>query len=128
MFCRKRGIDPISTFLDQRLEFLTKFSKLAVGYSSIGAARSVLSSVLVMDNRISFGKHPLVQQFMRGIFNLRPFFTRQFVVWDPYIVVGYLSKLEYDLPLKDLSEKLVNLLCLLFRQRDQTPKALILRT
>ena len=46
----------------------------------------------------------------------------------PLYCRGYLSKLEYDLPLKDLSEKLVNLLCLLFRQRDQTPKALILRT
>ena len=40
------------------------------------------------------------------------------------IVPHYLSNLEYDLPLKDLSGKLVILLCLLSGQRDQTVKAL----
>ena len=29
----------------------------------------------------------------------------QFAVWDPDIVLDYLSDLEYDLPLKYLSEK-----------------------
>ena len=61
---------------------------------------------------------------MKGIFNLRLALPRQFAVWDPDIVYDYLSNLEHDLPLKDLSEKLVILLCLLFGQRDQTVKAL----
>ena len=97
---------------------------IGVGYSLEEAARSALSSVLIIDNRTSFGKHPLVQQFIKGIFNLRSAVPRQFVVWDPNIVLGYLSNLEYDLPLKHLSEKLVILLCLLSGQRDQTVKAL----
>ena len=61
---------------------------------------------------------------MKGIFNLRPALPWQLTVWDPDIVLEYLSNLEYDLPLKDLSEKLVILLCLLSGQRDQTVKAL----
>ena len=77
-----------------------------------------------MDNGISFGKHPLVQRCMKGIFNLRAAFPRQFAVWEPDIALDYLSNLVYDLPLKGLSEKLVILLCLLSGQRDQTVKIL----
>ena len=50
---------------------------------------------------------------MKGIFNLRPVLPGQFAVWDPDIVLNYLSNLEHDLPLKDLPKKLVILLCLL---------------
>ena len=44
---------------------------------------------------------------MKDIFKA---FLRQFAVWDPDIVLDYFSNLEYDLPLKCLSEKLVALL------------------
>ena len=50
---------------------------------------------------------------MKGIFNLRLILPRQFATWDPDHVPDYLNGLEYDLPLNDLSEKLVILLCLL---------------
>ena len=50
---------------------------------------------------------------MDGIFKLRPALPRQFAVWDPDIVLDYLSNLEDDLPLKDPTEKLVLLLYLL---------------
>ena len=72
VFCCERGIDPISTSLDQPIEFQTKIFESGVGYSSVGTAKSSLSSVLITDNGISFGKHPLVQRFMKGILNLRP--------------------------------------------------------
>ena len=83
----ERGIDPISTSLDQPIEFLTEIFASGVGYSSVGTARSALSSVLIMNNGISFGKHNLVQRFMKDIFNLRPTLPRQFAVWDPDIVL-----------------------------------------
>ena len=123
-FCRERGIDPISTPLDQPIEFLTKISECGVGYPSLGTARSALSAVITMNNGISFGKFRLVQHFMKGIFNLRPALLRQFAVWDLDVVFDYLSNSKYDLPLKDLSEKLVIFLCLLSGKRDQTVKAL----
>ena len=70
-----------------------------------------------MENGIYFGKRPFVQRLMKGIFNLRPVLPRQFALWDPDIVLDYLTNL--DLPLTDyLSEKLVVLLCLLSGQRD----------
>ena len=61
---------------------------------------------------------------MKGIFNLRPALPWQFAVWDSDIVLDYFSNLKYDLLLKDLSEKLVILLCLLSGQREQTVKTL----
>ena len=97
---------------------------MGVGYSSVGTARSAKPTMLIMDNGISFGKHPLVQWFMKGIFNLRPVLPRPFSIWDLDTVLDYLSSLESVLPLKDLSEKLVILFCLLSGQRDQIVKAL----
>ena len=61
---------------------------------------------------------------MKDIFNLRLVHLRQFAVWGADIVLDYLSNFEYDLPLKNLSEKLVILLLLLSGQRNQTMKAL----
>ena len=43
-----------------------------------------------------------ISLFMKGIFNLKPAFPRQSAVFDPDIVLDYLSTLEYDLLLKDL--------------------------
>ena len=77
-----------------------------------------------MDNGISFAKHPLVQRFMESIFNLWPVLPRQFAAWDSDVVLDYLSSLEYDLPLQDLSENLVILFCVLSGERKQTVKAL----
>ena len=121
MLCSERGTDPVSTSLDHPIGFLNKIFESGVEYSPVGTARSALLYVLIMDNEISFGKHPIVQRFIKGILPALPW---QFTVWDPDIVLEYLSNLEYDLPLKDLSEKLVILLRLLSGQRDQTVKAL----
>ena len=50
----KGVFDPISPSLDQLIEFLTKIFESGVRYSPVGTARSALSSVLIMDNGISF--------------------------------------------------------------------------
>ena len=65
-----------------------------------------------------------MEGLMKGIFNVTLALTGQFAVWDPDIVLDYLINLEYDLPLKDLSEKLAILLCLLSEQRYRTVKTL----
>ena len=78
MFCCERNNDPISTSLDRPIEFLAKIFESGVGCSSVGTARPALSSVLITDNGISFGKHHLVLRFMKGIFNLRPVLPGRF--------------------------------------------------
>ena len=105
MFCRERSIDPISTLLDQPIEFLIKIFQSGVAYSSVGTVRYALTSALIMDNVISFG-------------------VWEFAVWHPDIVLDYLSNLEYNLTLKDLSKKLAVPLCLLYGQREEAMNAL----
>ena len=39
VFCRERGIDTISRFLGQPIEFLTKCFESGVGYSSVSTAK-----------------------------------------------------------------------------------------
>ena len=65
-----------------------------------------------------------MEGLMKGIFNITLALTGQFAVWDPDIILDYLINLEYDLPLKDLSEKLAILLCLLSEQRYGAVKTL----
>ena len=67
-----------------------------------------------MDNGISFGKHFVVQLFIEGIFNVCLNFPRHFAVWDPDIVLDYLSNLEYELTLKDLSQKVSFFYCIFY--------------
>ena len=67
-----------------------------------------------MDNGISFGKHFVVQLFIEGIFNVSLIFSRQFAVWDLDIVLDYLSNLEYELSLKDLSQKVSLFDCIFY--------------
>ena len=113
MFCHESGVDPISTSLDQPIEFLAKVFESGVGYSSIGTARLALNSkistarlsVLIMENGISFAKHPLVQGFMKGIFSLRLALPGQYAVWYPAIALDYVSNLLYGLRLKYLLQK-----------------------
>ena len=113
MLCYESGVDLSSTSLDQPIEYLAKVFESGVGYSSIGTVKLVLYSkistvrlsVLIMENGISFGKHPLVQGFMKDIFSLRLALPRQFAVWDPAIGLDYVSNLLYGLRLKHLSQK-----------------------
>ena len=60
--------------------------------------------------RHPLGNVPIIYRFIKGIISLRPALPKQIAEWDPDIILDYLNNLEYDLPLKDLSEKLIILL------------------
>ena len=54
------------------IDFLVSLYKSGLGYSAINTARSALSSLLVLEDEVKFGEHPLVARCMKGIFNLKP--------------------------------------------------------
>ena len=124
IFCNEKQINPISPPLTEAVEFLTKVYQSGVGYSSVATARSALSSLLKIENGVSFGKQEIVKRYMKGILNLRPILPKQMAIWDPDIVLNYIKNLEDEISLKVLSEKLVMLLSLLSGQRDETLEAL----
>lgn len=97
-----------------------------IGYSSINTARSALSSVLTFNDCTTFGTHPLVKRFMKGVYEQRPTLPRYTSTWDVNIVLEFLRCLpnKEDLTLKELTHKVAMLMALLTGQRAQTLHAL----
>jgi hypothetical protein len=79
-----------------------------------------------MSQNNTFGSHPLVCRFMKGVFETKPSLPRYSETWDVNIVINYLAALgpPDGLTMKVLTYKVVMLLALLSGQRRQTLHAL----
>ena len=128
-YCQVSNIDPYTASVTKGIEFLTKlFNSKDLGYSSLNTATSALSLIIEPHNGITFGKHPLVQRFMKGVFRLRPTLPKYTFTFDATVVLQYLKQMDPldKLSLKDLSLKLAMIICLLSAQRDQVLAALVI--
>ncbi|XP_044165719.1 uncharacterized protein LOC122949750 [Acropora millepora] len=125
-YCDSRGLNPISTTVTQGINFLAELMSHNIGYSGINTARSALSSVLTVHDCSTFGTHPLVKRFMKGVFENTPSLPRYTCTWDVSTALKFLSSLPNleEITLKDLSHKVVMLMALLTGQRAQTLHAL----
>jgi len=125
-FCRSRGINPLSASIENGLEFLYQQYENGLSYSGINTARSALSTVIFLPDGGSFGNHPLVSRFLKGVFESRPSPPRYKDIWDVSVVLDYLKTLPplEELSLKDSTHKTVLLVALLSGQRCQTVHAL----
>lgn len=121
-FCDQRGIDPLSYNVNNVLEFLAMLYNKGLGYSALNTARSALGSLLSsFEQTTPIGKHYLVKRFMRGVFILRPSLPRYNVTWDCNKVLVYLKQFTLDnIDLRQLTMKVIMLLCLLSGQRLQS--------
>ena len=76
-YCNRNNIPFFKASVVQGIEFLTKlYHDTNGGYSTINTARLALSLILGTVDGYTFGKQPLAQRFMRGIFKLRPSLPR----------------------------------------------------
>ena len=125
IFCSNSSIDPFTASATDGIEFLTTlFYSKDIGYSSVNTVRSALSLIIEARNGIlSFGSHPLVQRYMKGIFRLKPSLPKSTytATYDASRVLYCLKQMgpSEGLTLKELSIKLAMLLCLLTANRDQ---------
>ena len=121
-FCQSQGINRFDASVENGIDFLATLFTSGLGYSAINTARSALSSVLILPNNITFGAHPLVARFLKGVFELKPSLPRYSSIWDVSIVLQHLRSLgpPTQLDLKSLTKKTTMLLCLLTGQRCQT--------
>ena len=121
-FCQSNGINRFDANVENGIDFLATLFTSGLGYSAINTARSALSSVLILPNNITFGAHPLVARFLKGVFELKPSLPRYSSIWDVSIVLQHLRSLgpPTQLDLKSLTMKTTMLLCLLTGQRCQT--------
>ena len=105
-YCRDKNIDVFQPGVTNGIEFLVSLCKSGLGYSAINTARSALSSILVLEDGVKFGEHPLVPRCMKGIFELKPALPKYTEIWDVNIVLGYLRAAA---PLRSLSLKQLTL-------------------
>lgn len=121
-YCQSKGLGKFEATVENGIDFLATLFSAGLGYSAINTARSALSSVLVLSNNITFGSHPLVARFLKGVFELKPSLPRYSRIWDVAAVLQYLKTLgpASELDLKTLTTKTTMLLCLLTGQRCQT--------
>ena len=121
-YCGSRKINPFSASIEQGINFLAELFQTGLGYSALNTARSALSTILVMRDQLTFGQHPLVCRFMKGIFESRPSLPRYHETWDVTIVLKHLAGLgpPESLSFKNLTLKVVMLMALLSGQRRQT--------
>lgn len=126
-FCQSKGINRLDASVENGIDFLATLFTSGLGYSAINTARSALSSVLILPNNITFGTHPLVAQFLKGVFELKPSLPRYSSIWDVSVVLQHLRSLgpPTQLHLKSLT-KTTMLLCLLTGQRCQTLTKLVI--
>ncbi len=122
-FCTKHNLNPSVRNDTMGIEFLRSLFKQGAKYQALNTARSSLSAVFAHP---PFGSLPAVQQFMRGVYNLRPNFPRYHATWDVAVVLKYLENCSPArfLSLQQLSHKLATLLALVTGQRMQTLHAL----
>ena len=122
VFCKSRNINKFTASVENGIDFLASLFEKGLGYSAINTARSALSSVLDLQGANTFGTHPLVTRFLKGVFELKPSLPRYTSIWDVAKVLNHLKTLHpiTELDLKILTKKLIMLLCLLTGQRCQT--------
>lgn len=121
-FCNRWNINTSNPSVTDVLNFLTETFHRGVGYESVNTARAALSALGIMLEGCKAGSHPLINRFMRGVFNLRPSCPRYAETWDVQPVLQKLRNLGPlpDLSLKSLTLKLVMLMALTQAARVQT--------
>ena len=126
LYCREQKINPLSASVVDGINFLGDLYQKPLSYSAINTARSALSTVIFPAEGGTFGNHPLVTQFLKGVFTVRTSLPRYQEIWDVSTVLSYLKMLHLpeNLSLQLLTLKTTMLLVLLSGQRCQTIHAL----
>ena len=86
-------------------------------YTTIAAAKSVLSGMLHIPGVTSISSHPLLTRQLKGIFHVLPPKPRYEFIWDTELVLNFVKTLN---PSVILTLKTVTLLTLLSGQRVST--------
>ena len=71
-WCNQQQINPISAPLSVVLDFLTREFNLGKAYRSINVYDTAISMTHLTIGSLRVGKHPMICQLMKGIFNKRP--------------------------------------------------------
>ena len=106
------------------LEFLSGMFDKGNSYSTINSAKCAIATIIHIPPYNSLNKHPLINKYMTGVFNLRPPKPKLSFVWDVAILFRYFEQQGDSNSLSDklLKQKLLILLLLLGAHRISTVK------
>ena len=93
-YCIQRNINPAQANFKIGIEYLIQYFYTGVSYSSVNTARSVLFSILKLENGTLFGEDPLVCRLLKRVFNLRPSLPRYTTTWDVSVCFRYIKSLS----------------------------------
>lgn len=71
-YCQSKRLGKFEATVENGIYFLATLFSAGLGYRAINTARSALSSVLVLPYKITFGSHPLVARFLKGVCKIKP--------------------------------------------------------
>lgn len=123
LFCKQTHVDIYNATVSDVLLFLQQeFTNNSRKYGTLNQHRSALSLLLPGE----IGKSILLRRFFKGVYRLRPPKAKYNVIWNPQVVLHYLTSLgrNSDLPLLLLSKKLATLIALGTGHRLQTIHAI----
>ena len=106
------------------LDFLSAMFEKGHAYSTINSAKCAIATIIHIPPCDSLNKHPLLNKYMTGIFNLRPPKPKPSFIWDVDILFRYFEQQGDHCLLSDiiLTLKLIILLLLLGAHRLSTIK------
>ena len=121
-FCHQRQTNPYKPGLSVALQFLQTLYDNELSYSAINTARSALSTIITIDGPNTFGTHPVVSRYLKGVFLNRKPAPKYTSAWDVNKELRYLKTLNPNdhISLMELTLKLVMLLSLVKAQRGQS--------
>ena len=107
-FCAEQKLSIYQTDVLPVLQFLTLIYEQTHSYSTINTVWCALSSLIILDSGQTIGTHPLINRFVRGVFNLHPPAPRYSEIWDVRLVLDYMRSLSppSSLGLRDVILKL----------------------
>ena len=119
-YCKKHLINSPNVY--NILDFLSAMFNNNASYSTINCAKCALGNIINIPPYKVLSDHPLIAQYCKGQYNLRPPQPKLSIVWDVKIVFDYLTEQGSNVSLSDktLSHKLLILLLLLGGQRMNT--------
>ena len=111
-WCDRQKINPVQATVGQIANFITSRLELGLEYTTLNSYRSAISAYHPEVDGVKVGKHPMITQLLRGVFNRKPPKPRYIETWDVNIVLGYIKDMGINLSLKELTLKLTMLLAL----------------
>ena len=108
-------IDYLQPSVTEVLKFLHSLKSKGFNYSIINSASCALSAFITLEG-LEAGKHPLICQYMKGLYDINPSLPKYSSTWDVGTVVKHLSGIPKNLKQR-LSGKLATLLAILCGQR-----------